>query len=247
MSRSNQLIYLRIYNKVKEQIIKGEIAAGDLLPTEAELMETYQCSRTTVRHVVSLLREDGVVKTVQGKGSIVSEKQLGNYRNKASFSLHSATFYITAPYTRLMSVAPSVEVVEAVESIARILHIETRSMIYLIISSTSLDGKTIFDYRETYVNPEYTPGLNVPGLMNENIYQILREKYHIRNIRTDDKITPAVPDEATKKFLNISEDVTIFVTKRIISCNTGPFAYSVIKTRGDLSEFAINRILPESD
>ena len=245
MSRKSPLIYLGIYNKVKEQIIKGEIAAGDLLPTEAELMEAYQCSRTTVRHVVSLLREDGIVKTVQGKGSTVSKKPTGNYLNKISFNLQSASIYITEPYIKLTSVNPSVEVVEVPENVARILQIEPRSEVYLMISSMLLDGETIFDYRETYVNPEYTPGLNAPGLVNENIYQVLREKYHINNIRTEDRITPVIPDETTRKFLNISESVPIFLTKRLVSCSNGPFAYSVIKTRGDMSEFSINRSLRE--
>lgn len=247
MSRSNSLKYLEIYNKVKEQIIKGEIPAGDLLPSEAELMEVYRCSRTTIRHVVSLLREDGIVKTVRGKGSVVSEKLPGIHQNKLSFNLQSARFYITAPYSKLMSIGPSVEIVEATEAVARILQIEPRSMVYLMISITSLDGETIYDYRETYVNPEYTPGLNVPGLLTENIYQVLREKYHIRNIRTEDRITPVIPDEATKKLLNISESVPIFLTKRIVSCSNGPFAYSIIKTRGDVSEFSINRNLPEEN
>ena len=247
VSRSNPLIYLGIYNKVKEQIIKGEIAAGDLLPTEAELMETYQCSRTTVRHVISLLRDDGIVTTVQGKGSVVSGRIPENFRNIVSFNLQSASFYITAPYSKLTSVVPSVEVIEASETIARILQIEPHSMIYLIISSTSLDGETILDYRETYANPDYMPGLNGPGLMKGNIYQILRERYHIHNIRTEDRVVPDIPDEATRKFLNVSADVPIFLTKRLISCSTGPFAYSVIKTRGDLTEFAINRTLPEGN
>lgn len=247
MSRINSSVYLEIYNKVKKQIIKGEIAAGELLPTEAELMETYQCSRTTIRHVISLLREDGIVKTVQGKGSFVSEKFPVNYHSKLSFNLQSARFYIEAPYSRLMSVKPSVEVVEATEAVARILQIEPHSKVYLIISIMSLDGETIFDYRETYVNPEYTPGLNVPGLMDENIYQVLREKYHIHNIRTEDRITPVIPDERTRKFLRVSENVPIFLTKRVISCSNEPFAYSVIKTRGDLSEFSVNRSLSEEN
>ena len=247
MSRGNPFIYLEIYNKVKEQIIKGEIIAGDLLPTEAELMETYQCSRTTVRHVLSLLREDGIVTTVQGKGSIVTEKLSWNYHDKISFNLHSARFYITAPYATLMSAKPSVEVIEVPGTVARILQIEPRSMVYLMISSMSLDGEKIFDYRETYVNPEYTPGLNAPGLVNDNIYQVLREKYHIHNIRTEDRITPVIPDEATRKFLNIPEGVPIFLTQRTLSCNNGPFAYSVIKTRGDMSEFSINRSLVEGN
>ena len=146
-----------------------------------------------------------------------------------------------------MNVEPSVEVIEATEPIARILQIEPRSMIYLVISRLLLDGETIFDYRETYVNPEYTPGLNVPGLMDKNIYQLLCEKYHIHNIRTEDRVTPLIPDEATRKLLNVSGDTPIFLTKRIISCSMGPFAYSVIKTRGDMSEFSINRTLSEGN
>lgn len=55
------------------QIVSGERAAGSRLPTEAQLAEEFQVSRTVVREAIARLRSDGLVVTRQGLGAFVAE------------------------------------------------------------------------------------------------------------------------------------------------------------------------------
>ena len=61
-------IYESIYRDLKRRIEADEFAYRELLPSENTLIQTYNCSRNTLRRAVSRLVSDGYVQTMQGKG-----------------------------------------------------------------------------------------------------------------------------------------------------------------------------------
>ncbi len=65
-------LYKQIKNRILEKIASGELRAGDLVPSETELMSTYQVSQITAKNALSSLVDDGVIYRMQGKGSFVS-------------------------------------------------------------------------------------------------------------------------------------------------------------------------------
>jgi DNA-binding FadR family transcriptional regulator len=54
------------------RIVSGEMAVGELLPTETVLIETYGVSRTAVREAIQTLATKGFVLIKQGSGSTVA-------------------------------------------------------------------------------------------------------------------------------------------------------------------------------
>ncbi|HEX9354372.1 MAG TPA: GntR family transcriptional regulator, partial [Streptosporangiaceae bacterium] len=67
-------LYRQIADALRRKIDSGQLAPGDQLPTEDELMETYQASRNTVRGAIKQLTIRGVVNTLHGKGTFVTER-----------------------------------------------------------------------------------------------------------------------------------------------------------------------------
>ena len=61
-------IYETIYKDLKQKIETDAFAYQELLPSENTLIQTYNCSRNTLRRAVSCLVADGYVQTMQGKG-----------------------------------------------------------------------------------------------------------------------------------------------------------------------------------
>lgn len=61
-------IYENIYKDLKLKIETDVFAYQELLPSEHTLIQTYRCSRNTLRRAVSRLVTDGYVQTMQGKG-----------------------------------------------------------------------------------------------------------------------------------------------------------------------------------
>ena len=60
--------YETIYKDLKQKIEEEEYAYQELLPSENQLVQSYNCSRNTIRRAVSRLVMDGYVQTMQGKG-----------------------------------------------------------------------------------------------------------------------------------------------------------------------------------
>src|SRR5690606_39850484 len=64
-------IYKQLADLIREQIERGELKAGDPVPSEAKLEQDYEIARTTARRVARELREQGVAYTIQGEGTFV--------------------------------------------------------------------------------------------------------------------------------------------------------------------------------
>jgi GntR family transcriptional regulator, transcriptional repressor for pyruvate dehydrogenase complex len=61
----------RVVAALRNQIVGGEIGPGQKLPTEGQLTETYQVSRTVIREAIASLAADGLVAARQGAGVFV--------------------------------------------------------------------------------------------------------------------------------------------------------------------------------
>jgi GntR family histidine utilization transcriptional repressor len=65
--------YLRVKNHLREGIASGRWVAGDLLPSEADLVALFKVSRMTVNRALRELYQDGLIQRVQGVGTFVAE------------------------------------------------------------------------------------------------------------------------------------------------------------------------------
>ena len=66
--------YQLIESYIVEGIQSNHYKVNDILPTEAELAEKFNCSRVTVRQALSNLAYKGIIYRIQGKGSFVSKE-----------------------------------------------------------------------------------------------------------------------------------------------------------------------------
>jgi GntR family transcriptional regulator len=69
-------LYQQVEKIIRAKIAHGEFETGTALPSEQELMESFDVSRTTVRQALKLLAEDNTIVKVQGKGNFVSQPKI---------------------------------------------------------------------------------------------------------------------------------------------------------------------------
>ena len=63
----------RVVAALRDQILSGQIAPGQKLPTEGQMTETFGVSRTVIREAMASLAADGLVEPRQGAGVFVLE------------------------------------------------------------------------------------------------------------------------------------------------------------------------------
>lgn len=73
-ARRRTPVWIAIASALREDISVGRYGVGDRLPTEAALAERFGVNRHTVRHALSKLVEDGLVRTRRGAGAFVAAR-----------------------------------------------------------------------------------------------------------------------------------------------------------------------------
>lgn len=64
-------VFERVAVQIEQRILAGDLRSGDRLPTERELAEQFQVSRTAVREALKILAQQGLVDMRPGRGTIV--------------------------------------------------------------------------------------------------------------------------------------------------------------------------------
>jgi GntR family transcriptional regulator len=83
ISNSNPLpIYEQIMDQVKRQIMNGELAEGDPLPSIRKLAQELQISVITTKRAYEELEREGFLDTVGGKGTFVAAQNKELMREK---------------------------------------------------------------------------------------------------------------------------------------------------------------------
>jgi DNA-binding GntR family transcriptional regulator len=70
--KASRVPYLEIAADIREQIRSGRLAPGDKLKTVRSLATDYSVAQGTVGAAMEVLRAEGLIDTVQGKGSVVA-------------------------------------------------------------------------------------------------------------------------------------------------------------------------------
>ena len=89
-----ELKYFKLMEELKEQIVSGELKAGDKLPSENELSTEYAVSRQTVRKALAILENEGYVYAEHGRGTFCSQlvRHSGNSKNIAVITTYISDY-----------------------------------------------------------------------------------------------------------------------------------------------------------
>lgn len=92
---SDDHLYLQIARALKKEIVDGVYPVGSQLPTEDELCEQFAVSRYTVREALRRLREDNLVSSRQGAGTIVAQRRSSDAYVQDVMSINDLLLFAT--------------------------------------------------------------------------------------------------------------------------------------------------------
>lgn len=73
-NKSGEPIYNQIYTQIRNQIISGELAENEMLPSIRGLAKDLRISFLTTKRAYDELEKEGFLYTVQGKGCYVAAR-----------------------------------------------------------------------------------------------------------------------------------------------------------------------------
>jgi GntR family phosphonate transport system transcriptional regulator len=73
---SGVALWRQVADGIERGIASGSFAAGERLPGEMEIAETYRVNRHTVRRALAMLAERGLVRAERGSGTYVEAQRL---------------------------------------------------------------------------------------------------------------------------------------------------------------------------
>ncbi|MDP3905998.1 FadR/GntR family transcriptional regulator [Novosphingobium sp.] len=99
-----------VADKIRAQIIRGELNEGDTLPPEGQLMDSLGISRPTLREAFRILEAEGLISVVRGSrtGAKVHKPSVDLVSRYAGYMLEAQGTTIADLYQARLAIEPSV-------------------------------------------------------------------------------------------------------------------------------------------
>jgi len=163
-------LYAQLMGLIKHSITSGTVRPGALLPSEAELCETFGISRNTVRQAIGALEGEGFVVRKRGKGTFVAEP---NSRRKSV--QYSFTTEISQLGKTPSSTLVDFNVIDPSPELRTLMELGSETKVYCFTRVRNVDGEPMIV--ETSYYPQYIyPNLTREMLQTHSFYSLL---YHV--------------------------------------------------------------------
>ena len=202
-----------------------ELGPDTAIPSERELMATYDVSRATVRKAIDSLVAGGLLHRIPGKGTFVAAPRVESRLHLASFSQEMRRRGLT-PSTRLMLVdeeRPPGEVV--------------RSLRLGDGTAWRIDRVRLADGRPMAIEQGWYPTSVFPGLdtadLTGSLYTLFAERHGIVVDSAEQTVWGESAEGATARRLEAPVHTPLLVFRRISSAGGRPVEHVVSRYRGD--------------
>ena len=85
----NMPIYEQIVNQIRDAVIRGELRAGEGMPSIRVLAKDLAVSVITTKRAYEELEKEGVIESVPGRGFYVCEQKNDHLREKQMMNIES--------------------------------------------------------------------------------------------------------------------------------------------------------------
>ncbi|MEX6120421.1 GntR family transcriptional regulator [Providencia hangzhouensis] len=212
MSKNYILKYQEIYLDIKNKIDQQEWREEDVIPTERELAEIYETSRTTIRKTIELLKQDGYLFSQHGRGTFV----LPEKSRLSKRSLHSFTDDISS-----RGGTPSQEILEIgfvplSNTIRQNLQLSLHERTIFRIKRIRFSETTPMGIHTSYIPlPPNAPIEKEELLEYGSLYKLLKEKYNLFPLEAYESISARLASSSERSFLELDHEGVVLACTRI--------------------------------
>jgi GntR family transcriptional regulator len=231
-------LYHQLKSTLMQHMRTGEWGAGRMIPSESQLAEQYQMSRTTVRQAIGDLVSMGYLIRQQGKGTFVASRRR---------SISASRLYGFAEDLHLRGADVSVQVDSiAVEpcpdQLLGVLHVSSGQKVLTINRIARVNGIPVFRERSYLVVPltqwNFSPQQDSEQF--ENIYGFF-EQIGVKIALGRQMIRAEAATEQDASVLEIGIGEPVLSITRITQDESGsPVEYSEVRYHASRYEYEVN-------
>lgn len=227
---------------IKEELIEriktNVYNIGDQFPTENELCEEFDVSRTTIRIALSQMTEEGYLIRQRGRGTFVAEPKVNQV---LSHTENRFSQQLQAQGKKGKITLKKIEVVPARGGKQAKLGLSENDPIQKIKRIRSAND-TVTQYEVAYVPWEIAPGLSKEQL-ESSLYETLSDKYNIKISKTTEIVEITLADKDVSHYLECEVGHPCFYIETIAEDeNNRVIEFSRSYFRGDRTTFRIERL-----
>jgi GntR family transcriptional regulator len=229
---SHQPLYLQIKDVLKKQIMDGDYAPYERMPSESELMKTFGVSRITVRQSLRDLHSEGLIFTSQGKGTFASKpKAMQDVQHLEGLSeaMTPKGYETSARLISIREVRPNKDVQDNLNISVKDGAIEVVRVRYLNREAVSVDTS----YFPTAIGQKL-----FARDLGGDIFPLLENEFRIPLGRADISLEARAADGDTAKLLDIEVGSPIMWVQRLTrDADDNPVDYEYLAFRGDAYKY----------
>ena len=202
--------YQQLYIILRGKISRDEWKPGDLIPTENELIETYNVSRSTVRQVLDILVNEGLIYRERGRGSFIAHLTLEQSMTRiVSFTedMHQRGF---TPGTQVLSA----RLVPAGKDIAERLQAPIGEPLACVERLRLADGEPM-SIEESYLVNRYCPDVLQHDHAHQPLREILERDYDLRLVNAKQVIRAIPAPTHLAQLLEIKPHAPVLYIERV--------------------------------
>jgi GntR family transcriptional regulator len=236
--------YYQLRQIVEDAITGSDTRAGDALPSEAALGETFGVSRTVVRQALSDLERDGLIERFKGRGSFVAEQKVPERLVQALTSLHED---VAARGQTLATRVFRFETQPASAYAAGMLGLEPGEEIVLLERLRIVDGQP-FEISTTHLPYVLCAPILGLDMTQRSLYHALEHDLGLKLTRGRRSVEAAQADAQTARHLGLREGAPVLLLKGTTYLDDGrAIEYFTSVHRGDRSRFEVDLVRPPRD
>jgi GntR family transcriptional regulator len=237
--RHSQPIRYQVRSAIRDLLAEKNYQPGDQIPTEFELMELLNVSRSSLREGLQLLEQDRIISTRPGSGRYLNLTPT-NLQFDIS-RLQGVTDMMRTYGIQVSTQVISLKEVPANDEIAKNLNMITNLPV-VWIERVRLAGNTPVIYSIDILPKQIVPGELIIGDFEGSLLQILEEKWKIFIDHSRATIKAVTSMKEIPLIVLDDPDMPWILMEQINYDASGvPVIYSKDYHRGDSIAFYINR------
>jgi GntR family transcriptional regulator len=236
MRKTTPLVYLRIADAIRHEILSRRLPAHTKLPSEPALVKKHRAARATVRRALAKLQDEGLIYSKQAVGSFVAEARVEQDLDQLFSFTEFMVYRGIKPGSRLL-IAEKQRIDDPQSALLHYLGLRPGADV-IFVRRLRLGGDQPLVIANTWVPAAKFPHFLKQDLVKRSVYDIMDSTggRPTDAVQTIEAIT-LPPEEAA--LLTVPAGSAALLVRRVGYAKGVPVEYAIDHYRADRTTFRV--------